>query len=199
MRLIEYLPAHQNFCLFPGNWFSTISLRQKLNREGILATATFWSNGTSQCPLSDEKELKQQERGSFDYRIDQDLGFHFAKWYDNKCLLIGSNYAGVETSTTVERFDVKEKKKVRVSCPERIKEYKRSMGSVDLADTLISLYCTKINVRKRLYLKIIFHWVDIGKTNGWLLYRRNCDLLKTPKKDIKPFRNFIADIAQTLI
>ena len=34
---------------------------------------------------------------------------------------------------------------------------------------------------------------------GWLLYRRNSDLLRTPKKDTKPFQNFIADIAQALI
>ena len=143
--------------------------------------------------------MKQQGRGSSDYRTDQNLGFHFVKWYDNKCVLIGSNYKGVEASTTVERFNVKEKKKVKGSCPDMIKEYNRLMGGVGLAGMLISLYRTKINVRKRWYLKIIFHCVDISKTNEWLLYRRNCDLLQTPKKDIKPFRNFIAKIAQALI
>lgn len=29
LSLIEYLPTHQNFCLFLDNWFSTISLIQK--------------------------------------------------------------------------------------------------------------------------------------------------------------------------
>ena len=69
--LIEYLPAHQNFCLLLDDWFSTISLMQKLNKEGILAIATLQSNRTCQCPLSTEKELRQQGRGSFDYRTDQ--------------------------------------------------------------------------------------------------------------------------------
>ena len=201
LRLIVYLPAHQNFRLFLDNWFSTSwdILMQKLNKEGILATAAFWSNWIGQCPLTAEEELKQKEIGSFDYRTDQNSGFHFPTWCDNKCVLIGSNYAGAESSTTLERFDIKEKKKVKVSCPNMIKEYNRSMGGVDLADMLISLYHTKINVRKKWYLKIIFHCVDIAKTNGWLLYRRNCDLLQTPKKDIKPFRNFIAEIAEALI
>ena len=44
LRLIEYYPAHQKFCPFLDNWFLTISLMQKLNREDILATATFLSN-----------------------------------------------------------------------------------------------------------------------------------------------------------
>ena len=125
----------------------------------------------------------KQEGLSFDYPLDQNLGFHFVKWYDGKGVLIGLNYAGVETYTTVERFDVKQKKKIKLSCPGMIKEYNRSMGGVDLADMLISLYRTKIHVQKRWYLKIIFHCFDIAKTNGWLLYRRNCDLLQTPKKD----------------
>ena len=69
---------------------------QKLNKESILATAIFRSNRTGQRPVSAEKELKQQGRDSFDYHTDQNSGFHFVKWYDNGCVLIGSNYAGVE-------------------------------------------------------------------------------------------------------
>ena len=67
---------------------------QKLNKEGILATAIFRLNRTGQRLLSAEKELKQQGRDSFDYHTDQNSGFHLVKWYDNKCVLIGSHYAG---------------------------------------------------------------------------------------------------------
>ena len=148
LRLIKYLPAHQNFRLLLDNWFLTISLMQNINKEGILATATFWLNRTGHCPLSASRELKQQGRGNLDYCPDQNSGFHFGKWYDNKSALIGSHYAGVEASTTVERFDVMEKEKAKVSCPEMIKEYNKSMGGIDLADMLISLYRTKINERK---------------------------------------------------
>ena len=42
--LIEYYPVHQKFRPFFDNWFLTISLMQKLNKEGILATATFLPN-----------------------------------------------------------------------------------------------------------------------------------------------------------
>ena len=121
---------------------------QKLNKEGILATATFWLNRIGHFPLTAARELKQQGRGNVDYCTDQNSGFHFVKWYDNKSVLIGSYYAGVEASTTVERFDVMDKKKAKVSCLEMIKEYNKSIGGIDLADMLISLYRTKINVRK---------------------------------------------------
>ena len=122
--------------------------------EGILATATFRTSRTGQCPLSAENKLKQQGRGIFNYRTNQNSGFYFVKWYDNKCVLIGSNYERLETSTTVERFDVKEKKNVKISCLDMINKYNRLMGGVDLADILISSYCTKRKVRKRLYLRV---------------------------------------------
>ena len=62
-----------------------------------------------------------------------------------------------------------------------VKEYNKSMGSVDRNDTLISLYRVDIQTRKRWYLKINTHLVNI--CNGWLLYRRYSELLQLPKKN----------------
>ena len=64
---------------------------------------------------------------------------------------------------------------------------------------LILLYRTKINIQKRWCLKIIFHCIDIAKTNGWILYRDNCDFQQISEKDIKAFQIFITGIAQALI
>ena len=39
--------------------------------------------------------------------------------------------------------------------------------------------------KKRWYLKVIFHALDICKVSGWLFYCRHCDQLAVPKKRSK--------------
>ena len=56
------------------------------------------------------------------------------------------------------------------------------MGRVDLADMLIALHRINIITRRRWYLKLIFHCVDIVKVNAWLLYRRHCQQKEVSKK-----------------
>ena len=68
------------------------------------------------------------------------------------------------------------------------------MGSVDLADMLISLYRTHIKT-KRWY----FHCVDIAKVSGWLLYRRHCDQLGIFKPRKLSLQRFTMAIACALI
>ena len=69
---------------------------------------------------------------------------------------------------------------------------------VDLANMLIELHGTKIITKKRWYLKLIFHCSDISKVNAWLLHRRYCKQIKTPKNKQLSFRKFIAQIATVL-
>ncbi len=71
-------------------------------------------------------------------------------------------------------------------------------GGVDLADMLIALYRIPMKT-KRWYIKVFWHLVDICKTNAWLLYRRDCDLLEVPKKSRMTYINFIIEIADALI
>ena len=72
------------------------------------------------------------------------------------------------------------------------------MGGFDLADMLISLYRTQITTKKRWYLKIIFHLVDICKVNRWLLYRRYCEQESVARKNQKPLLSFITELAHAL-
>ena len=100
LRLAEELPKNRNFQIFIDNWFSTLSLFSELRSMGILVTGTFRSNKLAGCPLMVEKDLKKQGRGSFDYRTDQNFGTHLIKWYDNKCVILGSTFSGVECTET---------------------------------------------------------------------------------------------------
>ena len=142
-----------------------------------------------------EKDLKPRGRGSFDYRTDCNTGLHLLKWFDNKCVIVGSSFAGVECHNTVQRYDQAKKEKVTIDCPDIVSQYNQSMGGVDLADMLVSLYRTTIITRKRWYLKLIFHCVDIAKVNAWLLYRRHCEQRRVTKKMQISLRKFTTQIA----
>ncbi|KAG1924641.1 piggyBac transposable element-derived protein 3-like [Pimephales promelas] len=52
--------------------------------------------------------------------------------------------------------------------------YNKSMGGVDLLDSLIALYRTKIR-SKKWYHRIVFHMLDMTLVNAWLLKKtRDC-------------------------
>ena len=150
-----------------------MELMLALKSFGIFSSATFRTNCLNGCPHSTEKDLKKQDRGSFDYHADVSSGLHVVKWFDNKYVLLASTFSGVRAKKTVQRWDSKKKQHFQVQCPHIVASYNASMGGVDLADMLIASYDTKIMTKKPWYLKIIFHIVDICKVNGWLLYRRH--------------------------
>ena len=174
LKLSKDIPKNEGFQLYFDNWFSTMELMLALKSFGIFSTATFSTNRLNACPLSTEKDLKKQGRGSFDYSTDVNTGLHVVNWFDNKCVHLASTFTGMKAEKTVQRWDSKKKQHIQVQCPHIVASYNASMGGVDLADMLIALYRTKIMTKKRWYLKIIFHIVDICKVNGWLLYRRHC-------------------------
>ena len=140
-----------------------------------------------------KKDLKKEGRGAYDHRLDQNTGTHLVKWFDNECVLVGSNFAVVEATTTLERFYVTQKK-VQVQCPDMVAQYNASTDSVDLADMLIELYRTKITTKKLWHLELTCHCVDIA----WLIYCRHCGHLHVHSKKCLSLRRFLAQIAESL-
>ena len=130
---------------------------------GILSISTFHSICLGECPLMSERDLQKHGRGSFDSRTDCNTWTHLLKRFDNKCIVVGSSFAGVECTNTVKKYDLAQKKNVKIDCPDMVSQYNWSMDGVDLADMLIALYGTNIITRKRCYLKFIFHCVDIAR------------------------------------
>ena len=197
LRLSEALPKNQNFKLFFDNWFFTLALCIKLKKMGMLTTATLRVDRLKGCPVPKDKDLMKEGRGSSSYRCDTNSGITVLKWYDNKCVQMCSTYSSPSEISTVSRWDRVQKKYVVIDCPNTIKEYNGSMGGVDLADMLISLYRTNIKTR-RWYLKVLFHCVDISKVNAWLLYRRHCHQMNVSKKQQLSLLKFTSAIAHGL-
>ena len=94
---------------------------------------------------------------------------------------------------------LKKKEHCNVIYPDMVKEYNRSMGGVDINDMLISLYRVDIQTRKRWYLKIITHCVNICNVNTWLLYKRFSDQLDVPKKEQRGLLDFTKELADALL
>ena len=84
-----------------------------------------------------------------------------------------------------------------VDCTDIVKQYNGAIGGVDLADMLVSLYCTPWK-SKRWYLRVLVHSVDICKVNAWLLYRSYADQLKIPKHQQMQLAAFSTKIAHML-
>ena len=87
------------------------------------------------------------------------------------CVHLALTSSGVNATGSVKRWDLKSQNHKDVPLPDMFSDYHSLMEGVDLHDILIALYRTKIMIKKRWYLKLIFHMVDICKINGWLLYR----------------------------
>ncbi|XP_065678194.1 uncharacterized protein LOC136093171 [Hydra vulgaris] len=62
---------------------STFDLIQYLKDIGIKAAGTIRPNRLHGCPVIPSKELKKQDRGSLDYRIDKNSALIVVKWLDN--------------------------------------------------------------------------------------------------------------------
>ncbi|MGH0144424.1 UNVERIFIED_CONTAM: hypothetical protein FKN15_011063 [Acipenser sinensis] len=119
------------------------------------------------------------------------------KWFDNHPVTLLSTYAAANPSSTVERWDKRRKEAVQVIRPNIVKLYNQNMGGVDLLDSLIALYQTKIR-SKKWYHHIVFHMMDFTLVQAWLLYRGDCRDCGIQKKEQLSLLEFKTEVASCL-
>ena len=102
---------------------------------GILSTAAIRKERMKGC----ENEMKKMDRVTHRY---------------DKCVNLCSNYANPEPFLPVNTWDRVNKKHININCPDMIKDSKKSIVGVGLADMLASL-CRKTVKAKRWCLKIL--------------------------------------------
>ncbi|CAM4627640.1 unnamed protein product [Leuciscus chuanchicus] len=71
------------------------------------------------------------------------------------------------------------------------------MGGVDLLDSLIAQYRTKIRSRKW-YLRLFFHMMDVAMVEAWLLYRRDSTSCGVEQKEQLRLMDFKSEVASCL-
>ena len=200
LKLCETVPRMINHKIFFDNYYTTIRLLVELKKIGLLSTGTVRPNRLHDVTMKESKQLSVEGRGSIDHRATNvdDVWLCATRWFDNSAVNCLSRLHGNECVDTVQRWSTREKKYIQVKRPSVIKIYNQFKGGVDLLDMLISLY--RISIRsKKYYMKIIFHLIDLSIANAWLLYRRQCSRLRTPKNEIRSLLAFRIEIAESLL
>ena len=98
LRLIQNLNAASNFKVFFDDWFSSVGLIKCLKQKNIWIVGIIRSSRLKGCKLLTYQELKNNGRGTCDFKFDQKQGVIVVKWYDNKPVYLISSYCGVEPS-----------------------------------------------------------------------------------------------------
>ncbi|XP_068084817.1 piggyBac transposable element-derived protein 3-like [Anabrus simplex] len=186
------LPGHE---LYYDNYFSSYNLLQILKNKKIYAASTIRINRFSTPPVISDNLGKKKERGYSEEFCSADGDVVVVKWFDNKGVVLASNFVGIGKEDKVKRWDKANAKYIEIPRPEIVRKYNHGMGGVDLLDQLISLY--RIFIRSRKWtLRMIFHAVDFAIVNSWLEYRqdaRNAGLAQKEIMDLLDFRLRVAE------
>ena len=87
------------------------------------------------CPLVDVKKMKKNERGSFDFRNDDNI--EIVIWNDNSVVTVGSNVYGVQPIRSAKSW-IKGKRKQNIMQPAVIAAFNQGIGGFDLLYHVLS-------------------------------------------------------------
>ena len=107
-------------------------------------------------------------------------------------LLLSSALEGMNDILSVQRREKGLKTKSSVPGPKVVKLDNSSKGGVDLMDQRTAAYCVDRKSFVRLYLRILYYFMDIACVNGYLIYN-----MKHPNK--LPLHYYKIGVAKNLI
>jgi len=173
VRLSRYLPENSNFKVYFDNYFNSPDLQVALAQRGILSLGTVRTNRVHNLNGVSDGELKKRGRGAYAEKIALvgDTKMSVVRWFDNRPVTFLSTFVGAQPVCESRRWNKAQQQYEQVVCPKVVQIYNKHMGGVDLLDSLIGLYRTKIR-SKKWYHRIFHHLLDLTVVNAWLLYKR---------------------------
>ena len=127
-----------------------------LKSRDILAVATLQKKRARGCPIPSKSEMKKKGRGTMKQFVDEGNGVVITAWFDNRQVLMISNFVGIAPEDQAGRWDKNNNVMLSVERPSSVAVYNTSMGGVDNADMLLALYRSKLKTQKW-YQRIAFH------------------------------------------
>lgn len=95
--------------------------------------------------------MDKKPQGDCDQVVSCDDKVAMVKWYDNRPVIMASNFTGVVKLSGVDEVQWWNKKRVQfvmVLHPEAVQLHNEAVGGIDLLDQLVSLYRTDIRSKK---------------------------------------------------
>ncbi|KAL4126371.1 hypothetical protein QTP88_010593 [Uroleucon formosanum] len=139
MHFIERLERNRHYLYF-DNYFISYNLLSVLADRHIYAAGTVRVNRFAKPPLITDKCLPKMGRETsyevFGISEGQKSQIGLIKWFDNKGVVLCSNFITSGEPETIKCWDKKHKQFVDVERPEVIGLYNKSMGGVDVHDQL---------------------------------------------------------------
>ena len=127
----------------------------------------------------------------FFYRMDRGTELQLVSWKDNKVVVVLSNACGIDPMSNTERYSRKDRKRIRIQCPNAIKIYNSTMGGVDRSDQNVGAY--RINIRgKKWYYPLFLHLLDLCVTNSFILLRLGKNAVGDGHSDMMTYRIHLA-------
>ena len=96
-----------------NNSFTLYNLLELLAERKIHAAWTARVCSFSRPPLQPDKDMPKKERRNYDEAISRDGKVALVKWYDNRPVVMASNFVGVGTMDEVQQWNKKEARFVK--------------------------------------------------------------------------------------
>lgn len=174
--MLEYIDdeSRPQYILHIDNFFTSYSLLCKTAKIGLPTIGTLRASRTASCPLVADKDLKN--RGDMDHCFDKANEITILKWRDNKCVIVGTNFASADQTSVCKRWCKSSKaepsaSKIDVPIPDAVKLYNKGMGGVDKLDWYVNLYRSRIR-SKKWYWCLVTAAIDICIVNAYLIHRK---------------------------
>lgn len=168
------------FSVYCDNFFTGLPLVSELKEKNVFLTGTVRNNRIENCPLKDMKKCQKEERGYYDYQLDETNGICAVRWHDNSVVTLLSSEHGVQPMQKAKRYSAALKSRIDIPQPYLISQYNQYMGGVDRLDANVGVY--RIAMRgKKWYTPILFWLIDVAVNNATLLarqYRSDIDTLE---------------------
>ena len=128
--LLQNIPRMKWHKLYFDNWYTSIELVTTLYQQGIACVGTVCSNRLPNNKLISDAVMKRKDRGSMEiWTVSVDnVELRVVKWHDNRAVTLLSTHEAINPTI---RWDRKERKKVKVTCPSIVNTYNKFKGGVD--------------------------------------------------------------------
>lgn len=168
--LLEHaeVPSESGHKLFIDSFFTSVPLIKHLADKGFCATGTLRSDRTEHCPLKNQKEMKDEGRGTYDFRTSQNI--MLVRWVDNSVVTAATNFEELAVGSAT-RWSREKKTKIQVPQPTLFSSYNKGMGGVDIMDQNVAAYRTRMRQRKW-WWPIFVYLFDVSVSNAWILNKK---------------------------